>query len=227
MDGTLVDLTLMLGGERLTPVPGNPGVTLEPVRTHAKDNRSSQKLVLGVHLATHVDAPYRFDPDGVTVERMPLERYAGEGVCLDLRAVAKERTPMRVADLEAAGLGGMDVRGKIVVLYTGWAERIFGEPRYYSDGPYLGLDGAEHLVALGVNAIAVDFPIDHHQDVPDIHADDFFPVHRFVLTRGVPLIENVVNLDRLVGRRFELWALPLKILGADGSATRAVARVYE
>lgn len=227
MQGRLVDLTLMLGGDRLTPVPGNPTLTLEAVRTHAKDNRSSSKVSLSLHLATHVDAPYHFDSAGATIEQMPLDRYAGTGVCLDLRKIAGEHTPLSVEDLQKAGVAEVNVADQIVVLYTGWAERVFGELRFYSDGPYLGLDGAEYLAGLGVNAVAVDFPIDHHQEIPDIYADDFFPIHRYLLSRGIPLIENLVNLDQIVGKQFELWALPLKLLGGDGSATRAVARVLD
>ncbi len=41
----------------------------------------------------------------------------------------------------------------------------------------------------------------------------------------MPLIENLINLHLLVGREFELWALPLKLKGGDGTATRAVARI--
>ena len=146
---------------------------------------------------------------------------------MDLREIADEQVPLRVDDLLKAGVDEMNLAGQIVVLYTGWAERAFGELRFYSDGPYLGLDGAEYLAGLDVNAVAVDFPIDHHQEISDIHADDFFPIHRYLLSRGIPLIENLVNLDQIVGKRFELWALPLKLLGGDGSATRAVARVLD
>ena len=72
--------------------------------------------------------------------------------------------------------------------------------------------------------MAVDFPIDKHPPTPQSTINDF-PVHRLLLGRGIPLIENLINLDQLTGLDFELWALPLKLLGGDGAATRAVARV--
>jgi kynurenine formamidase len=52
-----------------------------------------------------------------------------------------------------------------------------------------------------------------------------FPVHRLLLGQNIPLIENLINLEQLVGRSFELWALPIKLKGGDGAATRAVARL--
>ena len=32
-------------------------------------------------------------------------------------------------------------------------------------------------------------------------------------------------MTQLVGREFELWALPIKLKGGDGAAARAVARI--
>ena len=52
-----------------------------------------------------------------------------------------------------------------------------------------------------------------------------FPVHRLLLGQGIPIIENLINLDQLVGHPFELWALPIKLKGGDGGAARAVARL--
>ena len=52
------------------------------------------------------------------------------------------------------------------------------------------------------------------------------PIHRIVLPENIPLIENLTNLDKLVGREFELFALPIKIYKGDGAAARAVARIF-
>ena len=227
MRGRLVDLTLTLGGDRMTPVPGNPGVVVAPLRTHVSDKRSSQTMELSLHLGTHVDAPYHFDPNGETIERMPLERYSGEGVLIDLRRSCKEKAAISVDAIRAVGASKESVQGKVAVLYTAWAQRCFGEPRYYTDGPYLSEEAAVLLHDWKLNAVAVDFPIDHHQEVIDPSSGDFFPVHRFFLGNGVPHIENIVNLDQLVGKRFDIWALPLRIQGGDGSPSRVVAQVYD
>ena len=87
-----------------------------------------------------------------------------------------------------------------------------------------GTDTAAYLADNGVNAVAVDFPIDKHPPTPLSTINDF-PVHRLLLGQGIPLIENLINLHLLVGEEFELWALPLKLKGGDGAATRAVARI--
>jgi len=42
----LIDLTLTLGSERVTAVPGLIGVTTEPLQTHETHARSNTKLTL-------------------------------------------------------------------------------------------------------------------------------------------------------------------------------------
>ena len=220
----LIDLTLTLGSERISLVPGLVGVETEAIQTHATHARSNQKLCLATHIGTHVDAPFHFVDGATTVENMPLEKYAGPAILLDLRNVAKSQSPLLVPELEAAGANAESVKDNIVVLFTGWAEAESGGPRFYGHGPYLSTEGAAFLAECRANAVAVDFPIDKHPDTPLSTIKDF-PVHRLLLGQNIPLIENLINLDKLVGREFELWALPLKLKGGDGAATRAVARV--
>ena len=220
----LIDLTLTLGSDRVAPVPGLIGVCTEPLHTHESHARSNTKLTLATHIGTHVDAPYHFDPGGTTVENMPLNRYMGPALLLDLRVVAKGLTPLSVSDLQNSGGTSEAVKDKIVVLFTGWAAAESGGDRFYSQGPYLSNEGAAYLADNGVNAVSVDFPIDKHPATPQSTIHDF-PVHRLLLGRGIPLIENLINLDQLVGREFELWALPIKLKDGDGAAARAVARI--
>ena len=220
----LIDLTLTLGSERISLVPGLVGVETESIQTRATHARSNQKLCLATHIGTHVDAPFHFVDGATTVENMPLEKYAGPALLLDLRSVAKGQTPLSVSELTDAGANPASVKGKIVVLFTGWAEAESGGPRFYGHGPYLSTEGAGYLAECGANAVAVDFPIDKHPETPLSTIKDF-PVHRLLLGQNIPLIENLINLDKLVGKEFELWALPLKLKGGDGAATRAVARI--
>ena len=220
----LIDLTLTLGSDRISLVPGLVPVETSSIQTHATHARSNQKLCLPTHIGTHVDAPYHFHRDGTTVENMPLDRYMGPALLLDLRGSAKGKTAISVDDLKRAGAEPNAVKGKITVLFTAWAENESGSARFYYDGPYLSTPGAQYLAGNDVNAVAVDFPIDKHPATPQSTLEDF-PVHRLLLGKGIPLIENLINLNRLVGREFELWALPMKLLGGDGAATRAVAQI--
>ena len=220
----LIDLTLTLGSNRITPVPGLVSVEMEPLMTHESHARSNTKLTLATHVGTHVDAPYHFHPGGITVDDMPLERYMGPALLLDLRTLARRGTPISVANLQRAGGEREALRDQIAVLFTGWTERESGGPLFYSAGPYLSTEGAGYLAQCSVNAVAVDFPIDKLPPTSESTIHDF-PAHRLLLGENIPLIENLINLDRLVGQTFELWALPIKLQGGDGAAARAVARI--
>ena len=90
----LIDLTLTLGSERISVVPGLVGVETESIQTHATHARSNQKLCLATHIGTHVDAPFHFVDGATTIENMPLEKYAGPALLIDLRTVAKGPTPL-------------------------------------------------------------------------------------------------------------------------------------
>jgi arylformamidase len=43
-----------------------------------------------------------------------------------------------------------------------------------------------------------------------------------LLSAGAVIVENLTNLDAIRGDRFQLIALPLRIVGRDGSPVRAV-----
>ena len=176
----LIDLTLTLGSERATPGPGLLGMTMEPIHTHETDARSNTKLTLGIHLGTHVDAPYHFHPNGSTIEDMPLDKYMGPAVLLDLRGVARSQNPVSVADLQLAAEAPDSLKNKIAVLFTAWTERESGGPRFYSHAPYLSIEAAEYLVGSEVKAVATDFPLDQPPATPQSTMKDF-PVTRLLL----------------------------------------------
>lgn len=211
-----VDLTLTLSPDRLTPVPGLPGFTAEPVHTHVQHGRSNTRITLATHLGTHVDAPYHFVPEGATIDLVPLERLVGRGILADLRRFAQPGQPLTL-DAVRYALREAWPWEAIVLLWTGWAQREMGSPAYYQNHPFLAPEAAQWLKEQGVSAVGVDFPVDQ--------SGSGFPVHHILLGADIPLIENLVNLDALVGKTFEVYAFPVKIGGGDGAPARVVARV--
>ena len=89
----LIDLTLTLGSDRVAPVPGADW-RLHRTPAYPRIPRPLQHQAdPGYPHGTHVDAPYHFHADGVTVDNMPLERYMGPARLLDLRQTAQSLTP--------------------------------------------------------------------------------------------------------------------------------------
>ena len=222
MNNNIIDLTLTLGSDQITPVPGLIEVQTSPLQTHETHARSNTKLTLPTHIGTHVDAPYHFIESGETLENMPLNKFIGPGLLLDLRKLSNPKTSIKLNDIKES-LGGTTINSdQIVILFTGWTSSKSGAPDYYTGGPYLSNEAANFLVEQNTKAVAIDFPIDKHPPTPKSTIKDF-PVHRILLGAEIPIIENLINLHLLVGKEFTLSALPLKLKGGDGSATRAVA----
>ncbi|MBI2881479.1 MAG: cyclase family protein [Candidatus Tectomicrobia bacterium] len=219
-----VDLTLTLGGPRMSVVPGHPPVRMTPINTHKEHHRSNTLISMSIHCGTHVDCPRHFVDGGTSVDEMPLDRYMGRGVLADLRGKVGDNEPVTLEILKPFRWTPERIRDKIVVLYTGWVDKAFGTDRAYVDNPYMAVEVAEFFVEAGVRAIAVDFTVDKLPPGQPPRAGDC-PIHRIVLPKMIPLIENLTNLHKLVGKEFELYTLPIKIYQGDGAATRAVARI--
>lgn len=62
---------------------------------------SVMKLVLADHTGTHIDALSHFDPNGKTIEHLPLEYCYGDAIVLDVRHKRADET-ITIEDVEAA-----------------------------------------------------------------------------------------------------------------------------
>ncbi|MBI4527168.1 MAG: cyclase family protein [Deltaproteobacteria bacterium] len=218
----IIDLSLPLSADA-TVVPGHPRLTLRPIHTHKVHGRSNTTMKFSIHTGTHVDAPYHFVPGGKTVDQIALERLMGPAVKVDLRVKIRAGRPIAIEDIRTSpGFRERDLRGKIVVLHTGWNRKMFGKPTYYLENPWIATETARWLASKGIRALALDTPQDRVQGPP---RPGDFPVHRIFLKKGIPFIEHLANLERVKKRTFTLIALPMKIQGGDGAPTRAVAIV--
>jgi kynurenine formamidase len=204
--GRIVDLSQPVGAG--TPVFPGDG----PVRVSVLDDASMNlsRIDLCVHTGTHMDAPFHFCNGADTIDRVPLDRCMGLARLVDLRGIAaggeihREHIETR---LDAP------LRGHAAVLHTGWS-RQWETPRYFTDHPCLAADAAQFLVDCGVQVVGVDMPsVDRAP----------YPAHRILLGAGVPIVENLTNLEAIGDGLFQLIVLPLKLAGRDGSPVRAVA----
>ena len=95
---------------------------------------------------------------------------------------------------------------------TGW-DRRWGEPAFFTDHPVITGEAADLLLEWGAHLIGVDFPsVDRSP----------YAAHIAFLGNGAVIVENLTNLDAIRTERFHLAALPLKLVGRDGSPVRAV-----
>jgi arylformamidase len=177
-------------------------------------SREGRVFLTTDHVGTHLDGPLRFDPQGLSVERLPLGRVIRPARLLDLRGVGRGQA-IGAQDLERAG--ELEA-GDAAVLWTGH-DRHLASPDYFWHRPRLGMDGAEWLVRRRVGVVAADFP---GLGGP---SDDRYEVKRALHRGGCLTVEQLTGLAALSGDRWHLAACPLRIRGTPGSLVRAAALV--
>ena len=107
--------------------------------------------------------------------------------------------------------------GDIVLVFTGFGSK-FHNPNYFEEYPEFSQEFARLLVEANVSMVGMDTP-----------SPDRFPymVHKLLLSENILIIENLTNLDKLLGvKRFTVYAFPLK-LNSDASPARVIAEVQE
>lgn len=168
---------------------------------------------------THVDSFSHLDPDpdAPTIDQMPLELFYGNAVCIDVSAIPA-RTDITPDNLETAlaAAGHTISQGDMLFLYTATYDRFRGTPQYLTDFPGLGEMASNWILERGVKTFGVDSP------TPDNPTSKTYPCHMMCRANHVTHYENLV-LTEVVGHRFTFIGFPLKVVGAHGGPTRAVA----
>ena len=208
--------------------PLHPRVEVYPYESHANSkgvlntgfSYAARLLIMSDHASTHVDALIHFDPDpdALTIDRMALDLFCGDAICIDLQHLPA-RAPITIEELEKSlEKDGLELRkGDIVLLHTGHFERTTGSPDYMDQFPGLVAESAQWLIDNGVKTFGNQAP---SVDVPDRYD---FPVHMVCRAAGVTHIENIGALGGVSGKRFTVFGFPLKIIPGTGSPIRLVA----
>jgi arylformamidase len=161
----------------------------------------------GGNTGTYVDAPFHRHPNGADLADVPLDRLADlPGVLIG----AHEDGPIGPETFRS-----FDLRGRAVLLYTGWSRRWGGD--YFRSGPYLTGEACDALASAGAALIGIDCAnIDNMQDPAR-------PAHTRLLGAGIPIVEHLTNLNAIAGRAFRFSAAPPAIRGGTSFPVRALA----
>jgi kynurenine formamidase len=117
---------------------------------------------------------------------------------------------------DVSDIDGLDVRGKAVLVHTGW-DRHWRTDRYYEDHPFLTGEAADWLVEQGVALVGID-----SHNIDDTRRRSR-PVHTKLLAAGIPICEHMTDLGRLPDADFRFYAVPPKIRGMGTFPVRAYA----
>ena len=173
---------------------------------YAGERNRVTTLRLTTHTGTHVDAPYHFVENGLTVDQLDLDVLIGPSEVYDFRG----RTAITAELLAEAGVGPVPR----ILLRTDNSEWIRTGP--LPDLPaHLTEDAARYLVDKGVRLLGIDGLT--------VDAPDTAVAHAALLRAGVIILETL-DLSQVEPGDYELTCLPLRIAGVDGAPARAVLR---
>lgn len=217
----IVDLSVTLGGPKFVHPAFFPPVVFEMIHTHEVHKKANTKLNYPVHVGTHADSPYHSLPDGQSIDELPLDKFIGPAVRVDLRRYTKPSTRFTRDQLESSVARGVSLRDKIVGLNSGWLAMMYGTQEYYDQYPSLATDAVRWLIEQRIKTVALDFAVDANAAST---IEGGFGHHRLFGGAGIPIIENVCNLEQ-VPTEFQFIGFPAKLYRCDGGPVRAVAIV--
>jgi arylformamidase len=204
----LIDVSVPLDAQ-LPTYPHNTPFSLEPIKRIARgDSSNVSTLHMSAHTGTHVDAPRHFFDQGAGTESLPLELLIGRArvIAIDSRA-----------GVAAEDLAPIDLSDDIRVLIKTHNSRLWGAPEFHED--YVGVtdSGAKYLVDHGIKVVGVDY-----LSVEKFH-NPGAPAHHVLLGAGTIVIEGL-NLQEVDPGVYEMFCLPLRVVGSDGAPARVVLR---
>ncbi|TDC61879.1 cyclase family protein [Actinomadura sp. GC306] len=201
--------------------PGDPAVAVVPALTAAEAGVNVLALHMGSQSGTHVDAPFHIDDAFPRLDELPLTRFTGPAVVMDVRGL-----PLRAAIGPESLPAGLEA-GVVLLIATGWSDR-WGSDDYLGH-PYLAPETAEAVVASGVRTVCID-ALSVDRTAPPGSDEFSLAAHRVLCGAGAVVGENLTGLGRVVeaqdsGCAIEVSLFPIALSGADGAPARAVARV--
>jgi arylformamidase len=201
----------------LVRYPGLPAplvcdfLSREASRAHYADGTTFHiaRIDMVANTGTYVDAPFHRFADGDDLAELDLARLAHlDGLVID----ASGMTGAVEADL----FRGHQVRGKAVLVRTGW-DRYWATPAYFDGHPFLTRQIALQLRDAGAALVGID-----SLNIDDIR-DGTRPVHTVLLGAGIPIAEHLCKLGALPASGFRFHAAPVKFRGVGTFPVRAYA----
>jgi arylformamidase len=159
------------------------------------------------HVGTHADAPLHVRDGWPASEDLPLDVFLGDALVLDVSDASPGPLSLTADDPRLAGV-------QRLLLRTG---RSIAAGVFPLDWPVLATATAAALASRGLRLVGVDAPSVDERDSKSL------AVHHALFGAGAYVLENL-DLRAITEGRYELLALPQRLVGLDAAPVRAVLR---
>lgn len=207
----IYDITVAISAG--TPIyKTDPGVEITSWRAISRgDSANVSQISLGVHTATHVDAPNHFIDGAKRVHELDPEKLVGLCRVIEVSDDIVAIEPEHVGNIE----------GVTRVLFKTQNSAFWATPElgFRTDFTYITLATTRMLVENSVVLVGIDY-LSIEKSGSHGH-----PVHITLLENDVVILEGI-DLREVPAGDYELFCMPLKYIGAtgDGSPARTMLR---
>lgn len=191
--------------EKLIVYPGDPEFCKQAWLTMEKDKCNVHCIQMGTHFGTHVDAPLHFAGGQASIDAVPLWRLNG---------LARVVVFTGSGDITAGFLKQRRIQKGERLLIKTRNSRCFDGTAVLENYCGISLEAALYLKEIEPACIGIDYMTIEPQTGSG-------SVHRTILGAGIPVIETL-KLQPVEEGSYQLYCLPLKLKGLDGSPVRAV-----
>jgi len=168
------------------------------------------KIEMVGNTGTYLDSPFHRYADGKDLSELELAHLT------DLAAVVVRVTGLEGRAVDREAFLSTDVRGKAVLVHTGWAQH-WGTEQYFDGHTFLTQAAAVYLKEQGVVLVGID----------SLNIDDTSggtrPVHTTLLGAEILIVEHLCALEQLPTSGFMFSAVPVKVKGMGTFPVRAFA----
>ena len=156
------------------------------------------------HIGTHVEMPAHYVAGAKSSSEMPLETFFGEAIVIKLDllkpkdGIGQPITPSHLSKVKEED---------IVLIWS---------PFKANEAPYLSSEATKWLADKNIKMLGI-------QNVRVEASHSLMATHKNLLEKDIPIIEGLVNLEKIEKERVFYIGLPLKVANLDSSWIRAVA----
>lgn len=185
-----------------TPVfPGDPKQEIKQFATIKENGWNEKRLTINSHFSTHIDSPYHMLESGKKLTDFPIETFIGEAIVIDVRNQNQIKPNLEYVK-----------PNDIVFFFTGHIDKAYSD-NFFKDNPVISKETTQKLIEKKIKIVGLD------SYSPD---NEPFDVHKLFFKHDILIVENLINLDKIKGKRFKCYIMPLKIQDADGAPCRVI-----
>mgnify|MGYP001568582245 CR=1 FL=1 len=201
-------------------------------RRESRGTAIVSKLLMSSHTGTHIDAPRHFLFNNQGVDKIALQKLIGKCRVIEIKSPPvsphspparggvrgggrRDERPKRDNQISVSDLKKFRIKAGDRILFKTSNSKLLKLKKFISDYVSLSLEAAKYLANKKISLVGIDYFGIEAKSAPG------HPVHKALLGAGIVIVEGL-DLSKVKPGVYHLAALPLKILGGDGSPARVI-----